>query len=61
MDMHIPTFGHLSQNYLSLKAMHKGMMDEKPMESEQVEWKLDWKDECLKSVCAFANSDAGSS
>ena len=33
-------------------------VDGKPMESQQEEWKSDWKDDYLKTVCAFA-SDAG--
>lgn len=28
-------------------------------ENQQIEWKESWRDEFLKSVCAFANSDGG--
>lgn len=27
------------------------------LESRDVEWKESWKDECLKTLCAFANTD----
>ncbi|MDR1997983.1 MAG: ATP-binding protein [Candidatus Margulisbacteria bacterium] len=29
------------------------------MENQTVEYKENWKDECLKWVCAFANSQGG--
>lgn len=28
-------------------------------ESQQVEWKESWRDECLKWICAFANGEGG--
>ena len=31
-----------------------------PLESQTVEFKQVWKDEYLKTICAFANSDGGS-
>ena len=34
-------------------------MDGKPMESQREEWKSDWKDEYLKTVCAFASDEGG--
>ncbi|HRR96351.1 MAG TPA: ATP-binding protein [Candidatus Ratteibacteria bacterium] len=28
-------------------------------ESENIEYKLNWNDDCLKSISAFANTDGG--
>ena len=28
-------------------------------ENKQIEWKLSWKDECLKWICSFANAQGG--
>ena len=29
------------------------------MESQNTEWKESWKDEYLKTICAFANTEGG--
>ena len=34
-------------------------VDGEPMESEQIEWKSEWHDEYLKTVCAFASENGG--
>ena len=37
----------------------KGNMALKPVESQNVEFKSNWRDEYLRAICAFSNADGG--
>jgi ATP-dependent DNA helicase RecG len=49
----------VTYNFISFRVIELLATAEPKMESHTVEWKEKWHDECLRTVCAFANASGG--